>query len=199
MNLCEIQINKKPPESGLTRRDFLRSTTSIALLATLGTTKPIFSKNIILGTNFDSFTLVEETTLKAVQMILFPDDGDGPSAEDLRAYQYLDWALEDPQNISDGDRSFIKKGIAWLDELANKNFQKDFIYSSTIHKNTLLDQISHSKSGENWISLLLYYLIEALTLDPIYGGNKNGIGWRWLKHQPGFPQPGINKTYLNFI
>ena len=39
--------------------------------------------------------------------------------------------------------------------------------------------------GRAWLSLLLYYIFEALLSDPVYGGNPDGIGWQWLEHQPG--------------
>jgi gluconate 2-dehydrogenase gamma chain len=47
------------------------------------------------------------------------------------------------------------------------------------------------------LSLLLYYIFEALLSDPVYGGNPGGIGWQWLEHQPGFPRPPADKIYGN--
>ena len=35
-------------------------------------------------------------------------------------------------------------------------------------------------------------------LDPVYGGNPEMIGWKWLEHQPGFPAPIEGKTYRDF-
>jgi gluconate 2-dehydrogenase gamma chain len=49
--------------------------------------------------------------------------------------------------------------------------------------------------GRAWLSLLLYYIFEALLSDPVYGGNPGEIGWRWLEHQPGFPRPPADKIY----
>jgi gluconate 2-dehydrogenase gamma chain len=62
-----------------------------------------------------------------------------------------------------------------------------------------LHQIVDSSAGENWLSLLLYYLFESLTLDPVYGGNPDGIGWHWLEHQPGFPRPTKETSYRHFV
>jgi gluconate 2-dehydrogenase gamma chain len=50
-------------------------------------------------------------------------------------------------------------------------------------------------NGKQWISTILRYILEALLTDPIYGGNPNAIGWKWLDHQPGFPRPPANKRY----
>ena len=45
---------------------------------------------------------------------------------------------------------------------------------------------------------VMYYLAEALMLDPVYGGNPDMIGWKWLEHQAGFPRPVAGKTYRDF-
>ena len=37
------------------------------------------------------------------------------------------------------------------------------------------------------------------SLDPVYGGNPDGIGWKWLMHPPGFPRPPKGKTYHAFL
>jgi gluconate 2-dehydrogenase gamma chain len=28
----------------------------------------------------------------------------------------------------------------------------------------------------------------------VYGGNPDGIGWRWLGHVPGYPRPPADKV-----
>ncbi|MCW5587404.1 MAG: gluconate 2-dehydrogenase subunit 3 family protein, partial [Chromatiales bacterium] len=59
----------------------------------------------------------------------------------------------------------------------------------------LLRRTAASAAGENWLSTLLSYLFEALLTAPAYGGNPNGIGWRWLSYVPGFPLPGPGTRY----
>ena len=46
------------------------------------------------------------------------------------------------------------------------------------------------------IFIILTYLLQALLTDPVYGGNPNGVGWKWLHHQPGFPRPPKDETYF---
>ena len=190
--------------SGLNRRAFLRKTGTAAMLLGLIGAKPS------VVTAADEETLVDEaaekvgfsahqqTVIEAVQMQLFPDDGDGPSAKSLNAFRYLIWGLEDPDNKADGDKEFILRGVGWLEDLAKTTQGASFITLDSRVQDTVLKQIANSRAGENWLSLLLYYLLEALTLDPIYGGNTDGIGWQWLEHQPGFPRPVQGKTYLDF-
>ena len=101
-----------------------------------------------------------------------------------------------PWPTIDGDeRAFILNGPNWLNELANSEHGKAFVQLTTVQQEQLLQRIAQSQAGENWLSLLLLYIFEALLSSPIYGGNPNGIGWRWLEHNPGFPQPTINTSY----
>ena len=204
-----LQSDSNKPERvsayccGLNRRAFLRQTGAAALLLGLIGTKPSvvvavdkFEDETVI--NEEGFSVHAQAVVEAVQMQLFPDDGDGPSALDLNAFRYLTWALEDPDNKADGDKAFILQGVGWLEELAKSTQGESFIKLGAREQDLVLKQISKSGAGENWLSLLLYYLLESLTLDPVYGGNTDGIGWQWLEHQPGFPRPVEGKTYLDF-
>jgi len=193
-------LQQGPLASGLSRRAFLRATGASALLMGLMACKPeppptIDTSKIKPG----HFSKAQKATLDAVLMQLFPDDGDGPSARDINALDYLQWALTDEDNINDGDQAFIEQGIIWLDDLAEQSQGAEFVQLNQQQQQQILSQVTRSREGENWMSLLLYYLTEALLLDPIYGGNPQGIGWQWLKHQPGFPRPpSLNRGYRNF-
>jgi gluconate 2-dehydrogenase gamma chain len=125
---------------------------------------------------------------------LFPAEPDSPGASDINATSYLKNLLE--ENTFDRDeREFILNGPNWLNELANSEHGKAFAQLTTTQQEQLLQRIARTSAGENWLSLLLLYIFEALLSSPIYGGNPDGIGWRWLEHNPGFPQPTINTSY----
>ena len=74
----------------------------------------------------------------------------------------------------------------------------DFVELTLELQNEVLERMEQSKFGKNWLSLLMFYLTEALMLDPYYGGNPDMIGWIWLEHRPGFPRPVQGKTYRDF-
>ena len=186
----------KAYESGLSRRDFLKLPATSSLLAGIMHTKPIFAK---LKSTQNTFNKHQNKTMLAVQQILFPNDGDGPSAYDLNALRYLHWALSDPDNIADGDPAYLIKGLVSLDVFTEDLNAKKFIDLSINQQNTALEQIQLSDFGENWLSLIIYYLLEALLLDPAYGGNPDGIGWKWLEHQAGFPLPSKENSYINYM
>ena len=189
-----------PLASGLNRRAFLRTSAAISLLAGLVACKPEPPKNTAkIKLEPGKFSTTEEATLMAVQMQLFPADGDGPSAKDLNALAYLKWALTDPGNVEDGDQAYIIKGLGWLEDLAEQTKGDAFASLGQEQQHQVITQVARSSEGENWLSLLVYYLTEALCLDPIYGGNPDGIGWQWLEHQPGFPRPqNLKQGYRSF-
>ena len=144
------------------------------------------------------FTDHQRRVLDAVQMQLFPADGNGPCARDLNALSYLETALTDPVNSDDGDPEFITKGTGWLDELSRSLHGQAFTELEPDLHNPILERIARSRAGKRWLSLLMYYLTEALMLDPYYGGNPDMIGWLWLEHRPGFPRPVEGKSYRDF-
>ncbi len=133
-------------------------------------------------------------TLVEVQQHLFPASADTPGASDFQAIVYLRNTLENP--AADGeDKEFIFNGVGWLNDLAQSRTQQAFVALDEAQRELLLREIEQSQAGRNWLSLLLTYLLEALLSEPVYGGNPNGIGWKWLEHQPGFPTPPEARTW----
>lgn len=133
-------------------------------------------------------------TIAAVQQHLFPADKTSPGASDINALHYLQTMIQAP-DIEQEERDFVINGEKWLNGIAQKAHAKKFIELDAPQKESVLRQIEKSRAGENWLSTQLSYLIEALLSDPVYGGNPNGIGWNWLRHQPGYPTPSIEKMY----
>ncbi|WP_196139259.1 gluconate 2-dehydrogenase subunit 3 family protein [Aliikangiella sp. G2MR2-5] len=191
---------------GLNRRAFIRSGSQLSLLAMLAackpkredTAKPEKSTHKSEQPDQSLFDGKEARVIKNVQQHMFPDDGNGPDAEAINAFGYLEFAMTDRQNIEDGDPEFLKKGIGWLQDLSISSQGEDYLKLAEPEQVALLKKISASSAGENWLALIIYYLAEALMLDPVYGGNPEQVGWRWLEHQAGFPRPVEGKTYRDF-
>ncbi len=133
-------------------------------------------------------------TFAAVQQHLFPATDDSPGANDINATLYLNNTLNTP-DMEFEDKKFILNGVNWLNGISNKLKRKDFRLLNQKNREIVLRKIEQSNAGQNWLATLLLYIFEALLTDPVYGGNPNGIGWIWLQHQPGFPQPSKNKKY----
>ena len=134
-------------------------------------------------------------TLSAVQDHLFPKASDSPGAVDINALTYLQNNVLNDVARDQEEKQFILKGVGWLDDLSMSTLNKNFLKLNEQQREKLLRQIEKSSAGENWLSTVLLYIFEALLSDPVYGGNPDGVGWKWLEHQPGFPRPPANKIY----
>lgn len=133
-------------------------------------------------------------TLDAVLRHLLPSEPDSPGAEEIHALDYLRFVVGD-QKVSAEDRQFIVQGSQWLNQLSQQTYARAFVDLDDTSRELLLRRTAASAAGENWLSTLLSYLFEALLTAPAYGGNPNGIGWRWLSYVPGFPLPGPGTRY----
>ncbi|GMQ87136.1 MAG: hypothetical protein BMS9Abin08_0334 [Gammaproteobacteria bacterium] len=183
-------------DTGITRREFL---CRLAMLGTLAAGYPVSALEKLrsatgAAVSPDWARKDPWLTLAAVQEQMFPAGNDTPGATDIQAIVYLRNTLDNP--AADGeDREFIFKGVGWLNDLTQERNGKLFTQLDEVQRETMLRQIEQSNAGQNWLSLLLTYLLEALLADPVYGGNPDGIGWRWLDHQPGYPHPPADKTW----
>ena len=135
-------------------------------------------------------------TIGVVQNHLFPSESDSPGAKEINALTYLRNVIA-TRTIDQDEREFILNGVKWLNDLSIEKHKAVFTQLSYSQRSDMLHQITISKAGRRWISKLLSYIFEALLSDPVYGGNPDGIGWKWLNHHPGFPRPPKHKFYWN--
>ena len=136
-------------------------------------------------------TLLLETSLYT----LFPNDGNGPGADDINAFGYFLWVIQDDLNRKEESNSFIVEGLDWLNQKSIRLKQSNFYDIPANHREAFIDEIVKTKYGKKWVSAMVSLLFEALLLDPIYGGNKEEKGWEWLNHTPGFPRPTKELRY----
>ena len=183
-------------KTGLSRRQFIRRTALLGSLALSYPATALDELRLSKGKPVTADWLNNPTwqTLAAVQEVLFPAGENIPGASDIAATVYLRNAIENP-NADAEDKEFIFKGIGWLDGLTEEHHKKNFMQLSTLQQEKIIQRIVKSRAGRNWVSMLLSYTLEALLADPVYGGNKNEAGWKWLQHQPGYPTPSADKTW----
>jgi gluconate 2-dehydrogenase gamma chain len=134
--------------------------------------------------------------LAAVQDHLFPSEPQAPGAREVNALPYLQFVLSLTDRESVEERKFITAGATWLRKrVAIDHDGRLFSELNEDERERALRRMAGSKDGENWLSLVLYYILEALLSDPVYGGNPDAIGWKWLAYTPGFPRPPAGKRY----
>jgi gluconate 2-dehydrogenase gamma chain len=164
----------------ITRRIFISSTilagTALALLPQ-GATTPI---------RIEPFKVIE-----AVQEVLFPKGLHAPSALEFGATNYLA-TVSTHSSFWKDDLKFLSQGAMLL-----MQEERDFLTMNPKQRDDALrDFVSHSAKAENWVALILFYTLEALLSDPIYGGNRDALGWKWLNHHTGQPQPKVKFAQL---
>lgn len=191
------QIPHKFKDSGswqLSRKKFISSIFVAGFLSNLPSIK--IAGNIIGGT--DNLSGNQISIITSVQEILFPQDHTGPGAYDIMADKYLLWVLSDVR-MDPEEIKYIVNGADWVDETAKENYSKSYLKLSQSEKETLIAQISQEDWGSSWLSVILTFIFEALLCDPQYGGNPEKIGWEWLNHNPGNPQPTEPLLYPNIL
>ena len=180
----------------LSRRAFmLRGTAAVAASTALAGLPLALGDDSSREPGFSAFSEKQKKVLSAVQEHLFPKGADSPGAQDINALPFLQFVIAQTGFNADS-RHFILNSIQSLEEASMERFDLNFDELDFTGKERLLRYLAdHTRWGKNWLSLLLYYIFEALLADPVYGSNTDGIGWHWLEHQPGFPQPPPDKIY----
>jgi len=180
---------------GVTRRHVVQGAAALATVAALAGLPSSVRKALTRDTGFVLFSDAQRETVTAVQDHLFPQGMASPGAADVNAMRYLEWAITAPGVDADG-RNTIVNGIGPLNDASRERFSAAFEGLNIEQRETLLRYLAdNTRWGEAWLSLMLYYIFEALLSDPVYGGNSGEIGWKWLGHQPGFPRPPRDKIY----
>lgn len=136
--------------------------------------------------------------LSLAQEFLFPSDGNGPGAIEIKADEYLQWVLNDPKMDVD-EKKYIINGLTWIEETAEEEKGTEFLKLNKPEQTNILNFVSATDWGESWYSVLLNFIFEALLSDPIYGSNLDGIGWKWLEHNAGIPRPLEDQKYGQFL
>lgn len=173
------------------RRKFLRA----ALVTGAVTQIPLFTScSNITELKNDIFSAEEMTALKIILEEIWPNDGNGPSIDELNALQYILWVLEDKDKLQWSNEQIIK-GVSWSMELSREKMNAEVFDLAQKERKELMKYIVEDSFGEKWVSILITHIYEALILDPIYGAQPNEAGWTWLGHIPGSPRPEETNKY----
>lgn len=159
------------------RRHFLAT----AFIASAGVVYYMKGKKITL---FDDKVQV----ILATAYHLYPVSPLGFGVKELDFASYLAWVISDERIVKE-DRTYLLRGGTWIEQEAVEKFGKSFLLLSKKDKESILQDITDYTWGYNYISYLFNYIFEALFSAPIYGSNKESIGWKWSGHNAGFPQP----------
>lgn len=134
-------------------------------------------------------------TLAAVHAHLFPSEPNAPGAAELDTLGYLKAALDVP-GFDPAERAAIIQGAEAIEARSLAHAGKAFPELPEPDREAVLRDFEATAPGRTWLAGRLNDLVEALLADPVYGGNPQAIGWRWLEHNPGFPRPPAGKRWF---
>ena len=97
------------------------------------------------------------------------------------------------------DNEYIINGFKKLNKASKEQFNKRFIKLNRNKQEELIGRISLMDWGQSWLSKMLTLIFESMFANPNYGSNPEGIGWKWLNHQAGWPQPEQKQIYPNIL
>ncbi len=129
------------------------------------------------------------------------DEEDPPSEEDLSPDYGVVWIPKEQldrygyQSILT-PREAYRVGLAALDRYANERFDSDFVDLSEEEQDAIVEALAQDEatgfddpSAADFFEMLRDHTIEGMFSDPIYGGNRNMVGWRLVGY------PGAQRGY----
>src|SRR5262249_17710242 len=135
---------------------------------------------------FTALSLTEAATLEALFEQLFPADEHGPGASSMGVLHYLDRALSGPYAPK---LEAYRLGLYALDVESESRFGKRFVDANATQQQRLIAALEqgsapHFRAVEpkTFFELARTHLQEGLFADPMYGGNRDKAGWRFLGH-----------------
>lgn len=143
----------------------------------------IFSSDISIAKTLSPKSL---NVLDNLYEIIFPKTFNMPSSKEFGALNFLVKNINH-KSFDDYDKNLIIQGT--LDFISSF---PNFLNLSNDKKTKIIEDIVNTNNyAQSWISRLIYYGLEAMLGDPIYGGNINEIGWKSLNHNIGYPRPKL--------
>jgi gluconate 2-dehydrogenase gamma chain len=182
----------------INRRKFVKTLTITTVLSQISAVSSCVNTNTKVYQANLYLTALQSEIIQKIQDVLFPNDGNGPSTESINAYSHILWVLSDERKDK-ASIDYIKKGMDWVEETSQENYGRTFSDLSQIEIEELVAFMADKNWGASWLSMILTFIFEALSMDPIYGVNTNEVGWKWLGHQSGNPRPNKDNSYTNIF
>jgi gluconate 2-dehydrogenase gamma chain len=158
------------------------------------------------------FNDAQARVITAMAERMFPRDEAGPGATDARVLDYIDGRLVSawgqgartyrqgpffpPQDTGHGlqtpmtPRDIYQDALAALDTYCRRQFGASFDQATSSQQDDTLHALEQGKvdtlttvPAAQFFAMFRQNVLEGLFADPLYGGNANLIGWKWI----GFP------------
>jgi gluconate 2-dehydrogenase gamma chain len=126
-------------------------------------------------------------TIAAFCERLMPGEGGRPGATNANVLNYIDLALS---GAYADHQDFYRRGVAQLNAQCLKTYGKAFHGLTSTQQDETISALEHGKAPEfvsptaqSFFETVRTHTMEGMFADPIYGGNKDFLGWQLV----GFP------------
>ncbi|MDP2121192.1 MAG: gluconate 2-dehydrogenase subunit 3 family protein [Hoeflea sp.] len=166
------------------------------------------------------FTAAERTAVAAICARLIPSDDDGPGSTEADVVTFIDrqmagfygrgqtWYMKGPFAKGASTQGYqsehapamlYRLALSELDQHCQQAHGAGFAELPVADQDAILAALDdeeltfESVSAKTFFDLILENTIEGFFADPIYGGNRDMVGWRYV----GFP--GVRYDYRDFV
>jgi gluconate 2-dehydrogenase gamma chain len=128
----------------------------------------------------------EAKIIEAITARLIPGDSSSPGAKEAGAVIYIDQSLAGYYSFL---QTFYRQGIDGLSLLSKTKYNASFVNLSEDQQDEILHEIEDSLIDDvpsrmsKFFAVVYEHTLEGTFGDPLYGGNRNAVGWKLI----GFP------------
>jgi gluconate 2-dehydrogenase gamma chain len=133
------------------------------------------------------FNIGDSQTIAALAERIMPGAPGKPGANDANVLNYIDLALA---GAYADHQEFYRHGLTQLDVYCNATYKKPFVALTAAQQDEVLTALDTGKATDfDWpkpqafFNTLRTHTMEGMFADPVYGGNKDFVGWKLV----GFP------------
>ena len=128
---------------------------------------------------------LQSRTLAALSESILPSD-DGPGAAEAGVVAYIEQVLS---ALSPQAQQRISGGLDLVESLAVQMHGKSFAECSSEQRGEVLSRLQRIPHplARGFLATLVDLTLEGFFCDPLYGGNRDATGWRYIGYQPRGP------------
>ena len=111
----------------------------------------------------DILTDSEMKHLFCIQNLLVPNDGNGPSAQDINAHNYFIWMLQD-KHLSPKDKTYYIDSLQKLIELCKEKFGKSLLLLHVDEQNLFIANNLESGWTQSYLSKMITIILNLIKI-----------------------------------
>lgn len=173
----------------VSRRVMLQLTVagSVAAISAQTLVQQAHAYDLALQEGLVVFSPFQAEVIQSMGARIWPGSEDDPGAREAGTTYYIDRAIH---SVYSEHRSTYLRGIRELNAAARELHGDDFAYLDEDIQDEMMTRLSKGelegvRNGKEFFALIRTHTLEGLFADPIYGGNRDFVGWKSV----GYPGP----------